>query len=85
MFTLKISSKLSGFLKGHSCTSASLEMSEYWRMHLDEGKTVAVVAVDLSKAFDSLNQKLLIAKFKADGFGAKALSLIRSYFIGAKE
>ena len=53
MFTQKLSSNLSGFLKGHSCTTALLKMTEDWRMHLDEGKTVAVVAVDLSRLPES--------------------------------
>ena len=78
MFTQKLSSNRSGFLKEHSCTTALLKLTEDWRMHL-EGKTVAVVPVDLNKAFDSLNHKLLIAKLKAYGFGAEALNLMRSY------
>ena len=48
-----LSQKLSGFLKGHSCfTTISLKMTEGWR---------AVVAVDLSKAFDRVNHNLLLA------------------------
>ena len=85
MFTQKLSSSLSGSLKGHSCTTALLTMTEDWRMHLDEGKTVAVVAIDLSKAFDSLNHKLLIAKLKAYGFGPEALNLMRSYLFRRRQ
>ena len=66
-------------MKGHSCTTALLNMTKDWRVNLDEGKTVAVVAVDLSKAFDSVNHKLLIAKLEAYGFGVEALQLMRNY------
>ena len=48
--TKKHSSNLSRFLKGNSCATALLKMTEDWRVHLDRGKTDAVVvANDLSK------------------------------------
>ena len=37
------------------------------------------VLMDLSKAFDTLNHELLIAKLHAYGFDKKSLSLINSY------
>jgi hypothetical protein len=37
-------------------------MTEDWRGKLDEREAVAVVAVDLSEAFDSINHQLLLAK-----------------------
>ena len=56
-----LSQKLSGFLKGYSCSPAFLKMTEDWRVSLDAKVSVAVVAVDLSKAFDSVNHNLLLA------------------------
>ena len=35
--------------------------------------------MDLSKAFDTLNHELLIAKLSAYGFNNESLKLIRSY------
>ena len=37
------------------------------------------VLMDLSKAFDTLNHDLLIAKLYAYGYGKDALKLIKSY------
>ena len=64
-----LSQKLSGFLKSHFCSTAtiSLKMTEGWR---------AVVAVDLSKAFDRVNLNLLLDKLKAYGFCTTATNLI---------
>ena len=40
---------------------------------------MAVVAVDLSKAFDNVNHNILLAKLKAHGFSTTATNLIREY------
>ena len=56
---------LSGFLKSHSCCTALLKMTEDWRGSLDRRESALAVAVDLSKAFDSVNYNLLLAKLKA--------------------
>ena len=41
--------------------------------------------MDLSKAFDCLNHKLLIAKLSAYGFSSSALRLIHSYLSERKQ
>ena len=43
------------------------------------------VAVDLSKAFDSINHNFLLEKLKAYGFCESALSLMSSYLLGRKQ
>ena len=40
---------------------------------------IAVVAVDLSKGFDSVSHNLFLAKLKAHGFLTAATNLIREY------
>jgi retron-type reverse transcriptase len=50
-------------------------MTEDWRGKLDEREAVAVVAVDLSKAFDSINHQLLLAKLHAYAGLQSALDL----------
>ena len=79
---LTLSDSLSGFLKGHSCATALLKMIEDVRASLDNKDHCIAVAVDLSKAFDSISHSLLISKLKAYGFIESAASLIRSYLCG---
>lgn len=60
-------------------------MSEDWRSSLDNKQDVAVVTVDLSKAFDSICHNLLLAKLKAYGLNKPAVDLIRSYLQDRKQ
>ena len=78
-FISLLSPNISGYLKGHSCCTALLKMTEDWRKGLDEREVVAAVAVDLSKAFDSVCHGLLLAKLRAYGFSKVALELMSSY------
>ena len=52
---------------------------EYWRLSLDNREAVATLAIDLSKAFDSVCHGLLLAKLRAYGFTDQALELMSNY------
>ena len=54
-------------------------MLEKWRISLDNGGYGGGVLTDLSKAFDTLDHDLLIAKLYAYGFDKRSLRLIKSY------
>ena len=82
--TSVLSDGLSGFLKGHSCTTALLKVTEDFRATLDDKEPCAAIAVDLSKAFDSVSQSLLLSKLRAYGFSDSALCLTRLYLYGRK-
>ena len=82
VFTSVFSDNMSGFLRGHSCCSALLKLTDDWRQALDNKKDVAVIAIDLSKAFDSICHNLLLAKLKAYGVHDSAIKLIQSYLSG---
>ena len=78
-FCRHLSQNLSRFLKNHSCCTALLKMTEDWRRSLDNRESAMALAVDLSKAFNSINHNLVLAKLKAYGLSQSALSLMSSY------
>ena len=78
-FAPSLSPNLSGYLTGHSCCTALLKTVEDWRLSLDNREAVATLAIDLSKAFDSVCHGLLLAKLRAYGFTDQALELMSNY------
>ncbi len=77
--------RLSGFRTGHSCETVLIRMNETIRIALDEGKIVCAVLMDLSKAFDCIPHKLLLAKFRSYGVSINACTLLLSYFLNRKQ
>ena len=58
---------------------ALLKIIETWKTKLNLGHKVGVIYMDLSKAFDSLNHELLIAKVKCYGLDQHAVEFFKSY------
>ena len=54
-------------------------MIKSWRLSLDSRGYSGSVLMDLSKAFDTINHELLIAKLDAYGFSKESLDLILDY------
>ena len=80
----KLSNILIGFRKNQSIQHCLTGMLEKWKKTLDKGYICEIV-MNLSKAFDTLNHNLLIAKLGAYGFDTKALYYIKSYLDNRKE
>ena len=75
----KFSKYLTGFRKNHNTQNSLLRTIESWKAKLNNGSKVGVIIMDLSKAFDSLNHDLLLAKLEAYGLDNNAVSFMRSY------
>ena len=74
-----LSPYLSGYRKGYNTKQALLALIEKWKKNLDDKGYGGAVLMNLSKAFDTLNHGLLIAKLSAYDFEHDALKLIYSY------
>ena len=80
-----LSPYLYGFRKGYNAQHALLRLKNSLNMSLDKHKSIGLLMMDLSKAFDCIPHNLLIAKLHAYGFTRKNLSLIFSYLKGGHQ
>ena len=76
---------ISAYRKFHSTNHVLMKLIEDWKKHLDEGKFVGAILMDLSKAFDCVPHDLLIAKLHAYGFDMNALVFFYSYLKRRKQ
>ena len=74
-----------GFRKNHSTTLALIDVIDNIRSNLHQGKKVAGVYIDFSKAFDCVNHHILLKKLEHYGIKGKMLQLIESYLTGRKQ
>lgn len=63
----------------YSCNTTLLRLVEDWKECLDRGHLVAVLIMDLSKAFDGLPHDLLIAKLQAYDLDTQGCALFKDY------
>ena len=76
---------LCGFRKGYSAQHCLSVMTEKIKKTLDRNGVAGALFTDLSKAFDSIQHDLLIAKLHAYGFNTKSLQLINNYLSNRKQ
>ncbi len=69
----------SGFRKKFSTASAMCHITDNLFKARDESLVGILILLDYSKAFDTINHKLLIAKLKYYGFSDTANELVKSY------
>lgn len=69
----------SGFRAQHSCTTALLNVTDDIIAASDTGKVTALILLDYSKAFDSIDHKIMISILHFIGFDDNAIKLITSF------
>ena len=70
----------SGFRSGHSCETALTAIIDDWISAIDKNEIVGTLLLDLSKAFDLVNHKILLEKLSHYQFSAEDLQWVVSYF-----
>ena len=71
--------RLCGFRSKYSTQHALIRMIGQWSECLDRSGKVGAIIMDLSKAFDCIDHKLLVAKLSAYGLDEKSLELMKCY------
>ena len=68
-----------GYRKEHSTELACLELVDKLHQQLDNNETPFCIFIDLSKAFDTLDHKILISKLRYYGLNENAIQWFYSY------
>ena len=68
-----------GFRDKHSTQLAALELIDRVTQELDMGNTPINILIDLSKAFDTIDHKIVLSKLQHYGINGTALKLLTSY------
>ena len=61
----KLSKYVTGFRKSHGIQHSLMIKLEKWKNALDKGEYACVLFMDMSRAFDTINHDLLLAKLRA--------------------
>ena len=74
-----LNSILCGFRKAHNTQHPLFKLLHSWQRELDSGSFVGTILMDLSKAYDCISHKLLIAKLECYSLDEFNLKLILNY------
>ena len=72
----------SGFRANHSCETILVKITDEWLEAMDKGLFTGVVMIDLRKAFDVVDHKLLLEKLQVYGLNTNSLKWFQSYLSG---
>ncbi|KAK4821581.1 hypothetical protein QYF61_024440 [Mycteria americana] len=71
-----------GFMKGRSCLTNLISFYDHVTHLMDEGKSVDVIYLDFSKAFDTVSHSILLEKLAAHGLGGCTLCWVKTWLDG---
>ena len=74
-----------GFRTEHSTEFAALELADRVLTSMDHNETPINIYLDLSKAFDTLDHEILLAKLQYYGIHGTPLELLKSYLSNRKQ
>jgi hypothetical protein len=75
----------SAYRTGHSCETALLKVHNDITRAMSERKVVALVLLDMSAAFDTVNQEILLLILEAQGVKGTVLKWLKSYLSGRQQ
>lgn len=67
------------YKEGNSTSTALMQMTDQWLSDIDRKMIVGAVLLDFSAAFDLIDHKMILMKFKTYGFNTLTLNWMRSY------
>ena len=73
-----------GFHKGRSCLTNILKAKDDWTKLIDNGRSIDVAYIDLSKAFDRVKHEILLRKLKKVELNRILLNWIKEYLYDRK-
>jgi hypothetical protein len=79
LFHNRLAVNQSGNKQWHSTETSLIKTTDVILMAIDDKKLTAVVLLDMSKAFDSLDHDILISKLNDVGLFSEALNWFTSY------
>ena len=74
-----------GFRSGMGTSDAILEYLDFCRSSLDSGDSLVSVQLDFSRAFDTLDHGVLLAKLEHVGVGGPILAWLKSYLANRRQ
>lgn len=74
-----INTQQSGFRSLHSTLTALIDLTNDWCVNIDRKCVNGVIFLDLKKAFDTVDHKILLEKLKYFGFHNTAIAFFHSY------
>ena len=75
----------SGFRQGHSTTTILLKIRDEIKCAMNKSEVTLAILIDYSKAFDTIDQNILLEKLLKFNFSPQAIEIIFSYISDRKQ